>query len=141
MAAPPKVKAVILVGGPKDGESHNPCVTSSRVKKVDESLLLITSGTRFRPLSLHCPKPLFPVAGMPMIKHHLRACVGVRLMTSTYDQSSLFASNLAGARPEMGLKNGQVPGLSEVVLIGLYEESVFKDFTTRSTAEFKVPVR
>jgi len=34
-------------------------------------------GTRFRPLSLDIPKPLFPVAGQPMIKHHIEACVKV----------------------------------------------------------------
>ena len=45
------VKAVILVGGP-------------------------SRGTRFRPLSMaqnSVPKPLFPIAGFPMIYHHLRA--------------------------------------------------------------------
>ncbi|XP_014662486.1 PREDICTED: mannose-1-phosphate guanyltransferase alpha-A-like [Priapulus caudatus] len=31
-------------------------------------------GTRFRPLSLELPKPLFPVAGFPMIYHHIEAC-------------------------------------------------------------------
>ena len=41
-------KAVILVGGP-------------------------SVGTRFRPLSMDCPKPLFPIAGHPMIYHHLLA--------------------------------------------------------------------
>jgi NDP-sugar pyrophosphorylase family protein len=35
------------------------------------------SGTRFRPLSLDIPKPLFPVAGLPMIQHHVEACVNV----------------------------------------------------------------
>lgn len=34
-------------------------------------------GTRFRPLSLNCPKPLFPVAGIPMIEHLIKACVEV----------------------------------------------------------------
>ncbi|RHZ87706.1 hypothetical protein Glove_31g17 [Diversispora epigaea] len=41
-------KAIILVGGP-------------------------SRGTRFRPLSLDVPKPLFPVAGHPIIWHHLEA--------------------------------------------------------------------
>jgi mannose-1-phosphate guanylyltransferase len=41
-------KAIILVGGP-------------------------SRGTRFRPLSLNVPKPLFPVAGHPIIWHHLEA--------------------------------------------------------------------
>ncbi|RZF48749.1 hypothetical protein LSTR_LSTR013833 [Laodelphax striatellus] len=47
------LKAVILVGGP-------------------------LKGTRFRPLSLDIPKPLFPVAGLPIIQHHIRACVSVK---------------------------------------------------------------
>eukprot|EP01099_Mayorella_cantabrigiensis_P000141 TRINITY_DN1061_c0_g1_i2.p1 TRINITY_DN1061_c0_g1~~TRINITY_DN1061_c0_g1_i2.p1 ORF type:complete len:423 (-),score=89.10 TRINITY_DN1061_c0_g1_i2:39-1307(-) len=42
-------KAIILLGGP-------------------------TKGTRFRPLSLELPKPLFPVAGFPMVYHHIKAC-------------------------------------------------------------------
>ncbi|KAG7300969.1 hypothetical protein JYU34_015324 [Plutella xylostella] len=44
------LKAVILIGGPQ-------------------------KGTRFRPLSLDIPKPLFPVAGLPLIQHHIEACV------------------------------------------------------------------
>ncbi|CAG5128834.1 unnamed protein product, partial [Candidula unifasciata] len=43
------IKAVILVGGP-------------------------VKGTRFRPLSFDLPKPLFPVAGFPILHHHLEAC-------------------------------------------------------------------
>ncbi|GAV02460.1 hypothetical protein RvY_13023 [Ramazzottius varieornatus] len=46
------IKAVILVGGPE-------------------------KGTRFRPLSLDTPKPLFPVGGVPMIQHHIEACCKV----------------------------------------------------------------
>jgi mannose-1-phosphate guanylyltransferase len=41
-------KAIILVGGP-------------------------SRATRFRPLSLDVPKPLFPVAGQSLISHHLSA--------------------------------------------------------------------
>ncbi|XP_013401011.1 mannose-1-phosphate guanyltransferase alpha-A [Lingula anatina] len=43
------IKGIILIGGPM-------------------------KGTRFRPLSLELPKPLFPVAGFPMIYHHIEAC-------------------------------------------------------------------
>ena len=32
------------------------------------------SGTRFRPLSLDIPKPLFPIGGIPIIEHHIQAC-------------------------------------------------------------------
>ncbi|XP_056169876.1 uncharacterized protein LOC115688313 isoform X1 [Syzygium oleosum] len=44
-----KVVAVIMVGGP-------------------------TKGTRFRPLSFNIPKPLFPLAGQPMVHHPISAC-------------------------------------------------------------------
>jgi mannose-1-phosphate guanylyltransferase len=43
------LKAVILIGGPH-------------------------IGTRFRPLSFEVSKPLFPIAGFPMIQHHVEAC-------------------------------------------------------------------
>ncbi|XP_075216156.1 GDP-mannose pyrophosphorylase A [Lycorma delicatula] len=46
------LKAIILIGGP-------------------------LKGTRFRPLSLDIPKPLFRVAGLPMIQHHIEALVNV----------------------------------------------------------------
>ncbi|KAF2316244.1 hypothetical protein GH714_041585 [Hevea brasiliensis] len=49
MADSEKVVAVIMVGGP-------------------------TKGTRFRPLSFNTPKPLFPLAGQPMVHHHISAC-------------------------------------------------------------------
>ncbi|ORZ37808.1 nucleotide-diphospho-sugar transferase [Catenaria anguillulae PL171] len=52
MTTPNSVKAVILVGGP-------------------------SRGTRFRPLSLNCPKPLFPIAGQPLLYHHLAALADV----------------------------------------------------------------
>ena len=48
----PAMKAVILIAGPQ-------------------------KGTRFRPLSLDLPKPLFPLAGMPMIAHHVEAAAAV----------------------------------------------------------------
>jgi mannose-1-phosphate guanylyltransferase len=32
------------------------------------------TGTRFRPLSLDVPKPLFPIGGRPIIQHHIEAC-------------------------------------------------------------------
>ncbi|KAI4154140.1 MAG: hypothetical protein LQ340_001876 [Diploschistes diacapsis] len=72
-------KAVILVGGP-------------------------SRGTRFRPLSLNVPKPLFDIAGHPIIWHCLRAIA-------------------------------KVPGIREVILVGYYDESVFRDFIKDSSKE------
>eukprot|EP01120_Amphizonella_sp_Union-15-10_P015044 TRINITY_DN7596_c0_g1_i1.p1 TRINITY_DN7596_c0_g1~~TRINITY_DN7596_c0_g1_i1.p1 ORF type:complete len:412 (-),score=44.43 TRINITY_DN7596_c0_g1_i1:109-1344(-) len=47
-----RVNAVILVGGP-------------------------TRGRRFRPISLDLPKPLFPIANRPVIRHQIDACTKV----------------------------------------------------------------
>lgn len=51
-------------------------------------------GTRFRPLSLDSPKPLFPIAGKPIIQHHIEACVKVAdlkeiLIIGNYPQSQM----------------------------------------------------
>ncbi|KAF4344514.1 mannose-1-phosphate guanylyltransferase [Fusarium beomiforme] len=75
-------KAVILVGGP-------------------------SRGTRFRPLSLDVPKPLFEVAGHPIIWHCLSSIARV--------------------------PNKQI---QEVYIIGYYDESVFRDFIKDSAKEF-----
>jgi len=48
----PQYKAVILIAGPQ-------------------------KGTRFRPLSLDLPKPLFQVAGIPIVQHHIEALAKV----------------------------------------------------------------
>ncbi|XWS51026.1 hypothetical protein CRYUN_Cryun12cG0141100 [Craigia yunnanensis] len=54
-----KVVAVIMVGGP-------------------------TKGTRFRPLSLNIPKPLFSLAGQPMVHHPISACKRIPNLAQIY---------------------------------------------------------
>ncbi|XP_073284332.1 uncharacterized protein [Primulina huaijiensis] len=54
-----RVVAVIMVGGP-------------------------TKGTRFRPLSLNIPKPLFPLAGQPMVNHPISACKQIQNLAQIY---------------------------------------------------------
>ncbi|KAL2253992.1 mannose-1-phosphate guanyltransferase alpha [Sesamum indicum] len=54
-----RVVAVIMVGGP-------------------------TKGTRFRPLSLNIPKPLFPLAGQPMVNHPISACKRIPNLAQIY---------------------------------------------------------
>lgn len=84
------LKAVILVGGP-------------------------SRGTRFRPLSLgpssstSTPKPLFPIAGYPMIYHHIKALAALE------DQ-----------------------GLKEILIIGFFaeESSGFSAFVNRTSKQF-----
>ncbi|XP_050671518.1 mannose-1-phosphate guanyltransferase alpha-B [Leptidea sinapis] len=63
------LKAVILIGGPQ-------------------------KGTRFRPLSLDTPKPLFPIAGLPLIQHHIAACANLEeckeiLIIGSYSASTM----------------------------------------------------
>ncbi|KAI1285676.1 Mannose-1-phosphate guanyltransferase alpha-A [Halotydeus destructor] len=53
------LKAVILMGGPQ-------------------------KGTRFRPLSLELPKPLFPIAGRPMVQHLIKAVCQVPNMKEVF---------------------------------------------------------
>ncbi|XP_078034173.1 GDP-mannose pyrophosphorylase A [Augochlora pura] len=63
------LKAVILIGGP-------------------------SKGTRFRPLSLDIPKPLFPIAGLPVIQHHIEACSKVENLSEILIIGSYLASDL-----------------------------------------------
>ncbi|KAK3406732.1 hypothetical protein EUGRSUZ_K02882 [Eucalyptus grandis] len=58
-SAEERVVAVIMVGGP-------------------------TKGTRFRPLSLNIPKPLFPLAGQPMVHHPISACKRIPNLAQIY---------------------------------------------------------
>ncbi|CAN6477660.1 unnamed protein product [Victoria cruziana] len=72
-----RVVAVILVGGP-------------------------TKGTRFRPLSFNIPKPLFPLAGQPMVYHPISACKKIPNLAQIYligfyeeRELSLFVSSVS----------------------------------------------
>jgi len=78
-------KAVITIGGPKD-------------------------GTQFRPLSFNCPKPLFPIAGVPMIYHQMEACA-------------------------------KIPGITEIVLLGVFEEKELAGFVNVASKNLGIPVR
>ncbi len=42
-------------------------------------ILAAGKGERLRPLTLHTPKPLLPVAGQPLIEYHLQALAAGRL--------------------------------------------------------------
>lgn len=77
------LKAVILIGGPQ-------------------------KGTRFRPLSFEVPKPLFPVAGVPMIQHHIEACAQVPgmqeiLLIGFYQPDEALTRFLEAAQQEFNL--------------------------------------
>eukprot|EP01111_Echinosteliopsis_oligospora_P019504 TRINITY_DN946_c2_g1_i1.p1 TRINITY_DN946_c2_g1~~TRINITY_DN946_c2_g1_i1.p1 ORF type:complete len:338 (+),score=55.77 TRINITY_DN946_c2_g1_i1:56-1069(+) len=76
-------KALILVGGPR-------------------------KGTRFRPLSLELPKPLFPIAGKPMIHHHIEACAQIdgleEVVLIGFYEASLFSSFIEETQKEFKIK-------------------------------------
>ncbi|MGH0148489.1 UNVERIFIED_CONTAM: hypothetical protein FKN15_013524 [Acipenser sinensis] len=74
------LKAVILIGG-------------------------LQKGTRFRPLSFEVPKPLFPVAGVPMLQHHIEACAKVPnmkeiLLVGFYQPNEALSRFLSNAQQE-----------------------------------------
>lgn len=58
-----------------------------------------------RPLSLDIPKPLFPIAGRPVIWHGIQAL-------------------------------SKVEGLTEVILIGFYDDAVFSSFLKDCVKDF-----
>ena len=62
-----------------------------------------STGTVFRPLSMTLPKPLFPLAGHPMIRHHVEALSKV---------------------------------VSQVFLIGFFEESLFSPLIKQLSVDF-----
>ncbi|KAL1768821.1 mannose-1-phosphate guanyltransferase alpha [Sigmodon hispidus] len=77
------LKAVILIGSPQ-------------------------KGTRFRPLSVEVPKPLFPVAGVPMIQHHIEAWAQVPgmqeiLLIGFYQPDEALTQFLETAQQEFNL--------------------------------------
>jgi len=76
------MKAVILVGGP-------------------------SRGTRFRPLSLHTPKPLFPLAGYPLLFHHARALATLGKVTEIlligFHEPQIFEGVIELVKKEVGI--------------------------------------
>lgn len=93
----------------QNGSSSDASPTAQTTKAV----ILVgggSKGTRFRPLSLDLPKPLFPIAGLPMIQHHVEALV-------------------------------KVPGLSEVILMGFFNETLFRGFIETVSESFGITIR
>ena len=97
-----------------------------------------TTGTRFRPLSLNIPKPLFPIAGQPMVHHPISACkrvcfISLQFQFSTLDQWMMMMRAI--------LYCLQIPNLAQIYLVGFYEEREFALYVSAISNELKVPVR
>jgi mannose-1-phosphate guanylyltransferase len=77
------VNAVIIVGGP-------------------------STVTDFRPLSLYQPKPLFPIAGRPLIYHHLKALAALHDLQEVflvgYYEASQFTAFMEEVRQELKIR-------------------------------------
>lgn len=85
------LKGLILIGGPR-------------------------KGTRFRPLSLDRAKPLFPVAGVPTIQHHLERLSSVPrlrevLLLGFYEAAELgsFLAEMGEAFPQLSIRYLEEP--------------------------------
>jgi len=81
------------------------------------------TGTRFRPLSLDVPKPLFPVAGLPVVQHHIDACyrLGQLRCSNPQDDSNTNVSKYC---------------VAEVLLLGYYGEDELADFLLTATQSY-----
>ena len=69
-------------------------------------ILAAGKGERLRPLTLHTPKPLVPVAGVPLIEYHLRALAAAGITAVVINHAWL------GAQIEAHLGDGARFGLS-----------------------------
>ncbi|CAF0838205.1 unnamed protein product [Rotaria sordida] len=71
-----------------------------------KAIILIGSpqkGTRFRPLSLEIPKPLFPIAGHPILYHLIESCAQLRelreiLLIGCYQPNEALSRFIANAQ-------------------------------------------
>ncbi len=75
-------------------------------------ILAAGRGERMRPLTDHTPKPLLPVAGRPLIVHHLealRAAGIVEVVINTGHLAEHFACS-AGRRSALGNAHRLVAG-------------------------------
>ena len=72
---------------------------------VEAVLLVGGLGTRLRPLTVHCPKPMLPVAGVPFVLHQLaraRAAGVTRVVLATSYRPEIFAA--LGDGSDLGLE-------------------------------------
>jgi len=107
---------------------------------------LFGAGTRFRPLSLNVPKPLFPLAGQPMVHHPISAC---RRVSCRFLHSLLLCGIVVrlcdavrgSCEISFWIPLLQIPNLAQIYLIGFYEEREFALYVSSISNELRIPVR
>lgn len=127
------LKAVILIGGPSKGNLiflyllflSNAFFIFFVFYFISILSLIFPTGTRFRPLSLDVPKPLFPVAGLPVVQHHIDACyrLGQQRVANSDDSTDDSDSN-------------NKYRVAEVILLGYYGDDELADFLLAATQSY-----
>lgn len=89
-------------------EFHHPDMLENKIIKAAILIGGPAKGTRFRPLSLELPKPLFPVAGYPMVYHHIEAFSKVPnikeiLLIGFYQPNETLTRLISDAEKEFGI--------------------------------------
>jgi NDP-sugar pyrophosphorylase family protein len=74
------LKAIILIGSPQKGK----IIFKENIPLIYIYFIFFYQGTRFRPLSLEIPKPLFPIAGFPILHHLIESCAQVSRISSLF---------------------------------------------------------
>lgn len=79
----------------------------------------LNPGTRFRPLSLELPQALFPIAGVPLLEHHIDACAAVRaIILAEHSAHTCTCSCFLMLNFVI-----QLSSVKEILLIGFYQQS------------------
>ena len=89
-----------------------------------------TKGTRFRPLSMYVPKPLFPIGGRPMVEHAIRAICGLNdVLDGSLHHKSRHEKHSTGVV------------VKSVYLIGFFGSEVFTGFVKKLSEELGVKIK
>ena len=92
------------------------------------------------------PKPLFPLAGQPMVHHPISAC---RRVSCRFLHSLLLCGIVVrlcdavrgSCEISFWIPLLQIPNLAQIYLIGFYEEREFALYVSSISNELRIPVR
>uniref|UniRef100_A0A914DXM8 Nucleotidyl transferase domain-containing protein n=1 Tax=Acrobeloides nanus TaxID=290746 RepID=A0A914DXM8_9BILA len=96
--------------------------------------LLDFKCTRFRPLSLQVPKPLFPIAGVPLIEHHISQLCQLKdlneIFLMGFYPAEQFAEFIEESRRRYNVKIGYIEESASLGTAGglvLFKDELLKD--------------